>query len=290
VEYFPSTTLDKLIWDNFILSNKAHYYNYSFFLDSCAKNWGVYYDDKNQKGFVVCFNIVFGKKILYPPIFGRTIDFINMDQNEIMDYIEILKNEFIIGNIQTETKIEYGFTVKKYQYLHSVNLNTLAKRMIKKGNLSFVASDVIRLSDVTLLIKKELHGKTHELNLENLNKLTVMCKEAERCNNLKLFGAYDKQKLVSGLIFIKNSDTLFYVLGAGETKAKKNGSMYLAMHEAINYGIKNEFKIDFGGSNLDGIRRFYKSFGGKDNNYYCFEWNRAPFWFKFLRFVKRKLS
>jgi hypothetical protein len=55
------------------------------------------------------------------------------------------------------------------------------------------------------------------------------------------------------------------------------------MQQAIERTLKEAKPFDFGGSEVDGVRRFNQNLGGIDQHYYIYTWNFAPAWFKLAK-------
>ena len=51
----------------------------------------------------------------------------------------------------------------------------------------------------------------------------------------------------------------------------------------VAYVKEKGLLFDFGGSRVEGVRRFNVNLGGKDSFYSSIEWNNAPFWFNWLK-------
>jgi hypothetical protein len=90
-------------------------------------------------------------------------------------------------------------------------------------------------------------------------------------------------KSVGGLILLESNHRLLYLKGAFTEESKKEGAMYGAMQRAIDLAKEKGLLFDFGGSRVEGVRRFNVNLGGKDSFYSSIEWNNAPFWFNWLK-------
>ena len=82
-----------------------------------------------------------------------------------------------------------------------------------------------------------------------------------------LLGVYDgAQKLLSVAFFISyfNRDILLF---NSSNKNIKNSSMTFLIDQYIQSNIKQNKLLDFEGSNIPGVKRFYKGFGSIERNY-----------------------
>ena len=83
---------------------------------------------------------------------------------------------------------------------------------------------------------------------------------------------------------------LLYVKGTVDAETKSKGGMYLALNAAINYAKEKNLKFDFGGSNVEGVKRFNYNLGGVDATYFMHVQNNGPVWFKLAKIIKKRLG
>ena len=62
-----------------------------------------------------------------------------------------------------------------------------------------------------------------------------------------------------------------------------------ALNSAIEYAKENNLKFDFGGSNIEGVKRFNYNLGGIDEVYFMHIQNNGPAWFKLAKRLKTHL-
>ncbi|MFN5418557.1 MAG: hypothetical protein ACK5B9_15975 [Flavobacteriia bacterium] len=291
MRFIQSNELNKKKWDELI--QNSNYFSYSYFLDAVAKNWGAYVDENYTKGLAVCFNQTMGIKILYPPFLGRCAEMINLSEKEKVEILNQIQKDFKIGDLNLESEIKSGLVcVKKVfqTYNPSLKQNTLSKRMLKKATESNFTIKEADFSKVLKIIYAELSQKVKELTSDNQDRLSNFIKELDFQNKLISLGIFNvNTELDGGLLFFEGKDKITYITGACNADSRNLGGMYMAMNYLIEYATKNNKKVDFGGSNIESIRRFYISIGGEDQEYFSYHWNKAPLWFNFLRSIKKRI-
>ena len=72
-------------------------------------------------------------------------------------------------------------------------------------------------------------------------------------------------------------------------EGKKCGAGHLLMHKAIQSGMDQHFKFDFAGSDVPGVARFFRSFGGRETVYYRYCYNGLPRLVKLAIHLYRKM-
>lgn len=72
-------------------------------------------------------------------------------------------------------------------------------------------------------------------------------------------------------IFLKTNSRLYYLFPASSVLGKKYSAMFLLIDTLIRKYAGSNMILDFEGSEIDGVRRFYEGFGAVGNPYYFFE-------------------
>jgi hypothetical protein len=121
-----------------------------------------------------------------------------------------------------------------------------------------------------------------------LNTLEVLIDAMKHSFFHRTIEVKNGDQVVGGLILVEYKNSLLYLKGAFSKESKDQGAMYAAMNEAIAYARSNSLRFDFGGSRVEGVRRFNINLGGQDVHYAVLKWNHAPFWFNFLKKMKGK--
>lgn len=292
MRFIQSYELNKSRWDQ-LAENHQTYYQLSWFLDLTAKKWCVLVDESYSKGIALAYNEVLGKKIIYPTIYGRTSAFIGCTAVEIKNCCMQIEKEFQLGQLQLEERLlatSWNEEVRCYQLLEELNYTSLAKRMLNKARKAAVEIKPVAWKEYFFLIKEELAPKVKSIQGENLLRLENLL---QKCAELKLLscqGIFVEGKCCGVMYYVQEGQRMLYVKGAATSEIKKIGGMYLAMDEQIKLSLDLGLTFDFGGSSIEGIRRFFLAFGGQDKKYYCYTWDYGPWWFRLLRRIKSMVS
>jgi hypothetical protein len=295
MNFISSNELNKKKWDDLVAKNKGAFYSKSEFLDIMSKNWGVYVNESYTKGVAICFNKIFYIKLVYPCIFSKTTEFINLNNKEAEEIIAQIKKDFSQGSIYLSEIFKTLKVVSNqvYQELNEdkFNLNNQAKRMLKKAVKSGHFVKEISINSCLELILTTLSLKINEIDRHTFSKIESLILHLNLKNEIIAFGIFDiNSELQGGQVFHIGDSTITYLTGACLNQSREQGGMYLCMNEAINFSFNQSKVVNFGGSNIENIRRFYTSFGGQDVTYYKHEWNNSPVWFKLIKKVKLMLK
>jgi hypothetical protein len=181
---------------------------------------------------------------------------------------------------------------KNYSTLSS-SYSSNTKRNVKKA-CSY--TDLIIKTDVCLTEFWKLYASTDQ----DYNKLLdtyifeLTGKLYER-NRLTVYGVFNlDDEMIAGACWLHSPNRLIYLVSSSNKKGKDHLAMFKIVDEIIKKYANNTILLDFAGSNIDNIARFYKGFGAELYNYYEIKrWSindfmkRFCFWFKTF---KKKLS
>lgn len=299
----PSET-DKRHWDTLVASaianGRADVFAYSWYLDACAQDWCILADDAFENGIALPFTVKLGVKAISPPIFVRNLDFMGSDDAFPLRAMAFMWQHFKVAHLQLASTFDLSsstsdfrlstFDSRTHQTISaSPILNSQANRMIKKASKNGITvQETANWKPVLEIIRQELSEKISEFTPENLQRLEKLVSALEREKQLHCLGIYRNGILEGGMIFMDSANKRVYLKGAATRETRDMGGMYLCMHEAILQAIGANKLFDFGGSEVEGVRRFNLNLGGTDRHYYIYSWNNAPWWFNFTKQMYQK--
>lgn len=272
-------------WDELVSLHSASIFSESIYLDATAENWSVLYTDDFKSGMACPYVVKGGVKILVTPFFNRFMEWVGdpVPEEAIMN---ALKSEFSVADLQ----VGKGFSLNQriYQKLvpGKLRLNQQAKRSLNKSS----AYTVKREENIPLmmeLLRNELQNRIHGINEQTLPILENLV-SAYKDKRLGQFNLLREDEWLGGVWILETMDTVLYLKGTTSEEAKKSGGMYKLMLTAIEYADSKGKFFDFGGSNVESVRRFNLNFGAEDIVYSQLSWNHAPFWWKIVKTIRDK--
>lgn len=288
------SVLDKEQWDQLVMRYDATAFSMSWYLDACAQDWCVLVDETFENGIALPFSHKLGIKALTPPIFVRNLDFIGTSEIFRKQALKHIRGTFPIGHLQMMPQLteEQPSRTRLFQTIEApVEIHKHAKRMISKAMKNEIS---VAFTDdwqtIYSIIASELTLKISEFNAPNLSRLKFLIASAAAQQQLIAKGIFHNGKLEGGMLFIDSKNTHVYLKGAANPEVKKNGGMYLCMHTCIDEALEAGKTFDFGGSEVEGVRKFNTNLGGADREYHTYEWNNAPFWYNTVRWLYQKVQ
>ena len=97
-------------------------------------------------------------------------------------------------------------------------------------------------------------------------------------NSISLYGVCSvKNELVAALCVLKTENRLIYLLPVSNDEGKNSSAMFYLLDYLINKEADKNICLDFEGSKIEGIARFYRGYGAKNRPYYILKRFRPSF-------------
>ena len=299
--FIEQKDINKKKWDACIgnCSNPAIFV-YSWYLDIVCKGWGALVLCDYEAVFPLAPKSKYKIHYLYQPFFTRyfgvfskskittklTTDFFKAIP-EKYKYIEFCLQEetpFLSETFECRERkfqgldLNQDFTTLQKQF--SENSKRNVKKAIKAGlkiRPDISPDKIVNLFKIT---------KGNELEIFNADDYKILIALMRKCNDLnkgQSIAVYDGTELCAAAFFMFN-DNRFTFLKSGVTdEGKAKGAMHLLFDYFIKENSGKKYYLDFGGSSVDNVARFYKNFGAKDCVYLQVKRNNLP---KLVQWVK----
>jgi hypothetical protein len=171
----------------------------------------------------------------------------------------------------------------KYNYKSLArNYSTNTKRNIAKAaknNLQYIVG--IRLEEYLAFKRANLKDKFLNQNMEKLKSLIAL---GQYKGMGEIYGVYDTEnELCAAVYFCRWKNRVIYLNAATSEKGKMLGAMCFLVDNFIQANSERDLKLDFEGSMVPGVARFYSGFGATTETYFQLKFNRLPLPFKWLK-------
>nr|MDA3821089.1 GNAT family N-acetyltransferase [Bacteroidales bacterium] len=132
----------------------------------------------------------------------------------------------------------------------------------KKSRLNFV--DDISVDEIVSLKRLSENVDRNSEHYDYVRKLFSTLLEAGK---VKIYGAREGEHLVAAVVFAFSKKRAIYLLSASSEIGKEQRAMFLVLDEFIKMHATQDIKLDFEGSNIASIARFFRGFGAKPEIY-----------------------
>ncbi|RLD63772.1 MAG: hypothetical protein DRI95_11315 [Bacteroidetes bacterium] len=300
--YLKQDEIDIKKWDNCIAGSiNGIVYAYSWYLDVVCEKWEALVFGDYETVMPLTQNKKYGISYLYQPSFSQQLGIFssqNLSEEVVTcfiksipkkySFIEINLNKFNLIRQGNSIKVKQNTTyelelIKDYESLfRRYKKNTIRNiRKAIQNKISIVRG--LKPNDVINLINSS--GNTQGFKEKDFIFIRRLIAGAGRKKSGQLYGAYtDKNNLCAAGFFVHSNKKVCFILSVANDEAKENGAMFLLIDEFIKQYASRNMILDFEGSNIEGIARFYAGFGAKPSNYPAIKINKL---FYPLRLIKR---
>ncbi len=291
MELIERNKIDVDRWDHLVLSSSNHtLFSLSTYLDSVAENWAILVNNNYTQGIALPYTIRFGVKTLYTPFFMRYIEVLGGEIDNLENY---LKSNFESSKFKIRTQLSLdNYNIFTFQEVRVLKINQQVKRMLVKSSKSDFEIKEVKddFDEVLKMIEKELSSKVEVFQSDSKKCIERLVENLKSKSLIKTYGFYQSNDLVGGMIFILAQNRTIYLKGAAIESARSQGLMYACMNNEIEKTLQEGKIFDFGGSSIAGVKRFNMNFGSDHIEYFEYEWNHAPWWWRLLKNVRKKMK
>jgi hypothetical protein len=298
IKYLNHNAIDKAKWDKTIgESFNGIIYALSWYLDAVTPGWEALVENDYESIMPLTCNRKFGIHYLRPAFItqqlgvfsiketkGFNIDsFINSIPQKYR-WIDIHLNHYNLSNNKLTRNSNFELNLQNdYKALFD-NFSINTRRNIKKSTTAGLT--VSEVDEIKLLVKifRENKGSSlNGLNDEFYEALNLVFGEAVRRGMATVFEVLKNGETIAGAVFFTFKGRSIFVFSATSVEGKNDKAMFYLMDYFIRANAGNQRILDFEGSNIDSLAKFYKSFGAVDFTYPSLKINRLPFWLKWIR-------
>jgi hypothetical protein len=304
IRYLKNNSIDKKKWDEAV-SSAAHpsVFALSWYLDAVADDWGGLVLDDYEAVFPLAIKTKYRINVIHQPFFTRYYGVFSKHSSdaqllqqfadaipEKFQYIELGLHEhhgLPTGFTGTERRFQVLPLTKNHEDLQK-EYSENTRRNIKKAKKAGYKLQMDIDPEVIVKLFRQTKGQDLEIfgpaDYQHLKRLMEACTDNKSGYSLGLFDA--DNKLVAAAFFMKFGDRFTYLKSASTDEGKKLGAMHLLMDQFISRFAGQELLLDFGGSSVESVARFYKAFGGKDCVYLQVKKDRLPRLVKWIKKIK----
>jgi len=293
IKYLKHSKIDKLKWDKNIENSQFPIvYAMSWYLDRVCPGWEALVEDNYKAVFPLTGKRKIGFHYLYQPFFTQQLGlFTTKKDTNLRKFIDSLplKYKYVQISLNENNQLPEGdWEVIRNQTHHldldhdvdairkSYSENT--KRNLKKAQkheLKIVRND--RFSDLIRLFRENRGGELKKLKDHHFITLLDIMEESLHRDLGCAYSVYTEEgDYCAGAFFLKSFDRSIFLFSATDKAARKNGAMAALIDHFVGQHCNRKVTLDFEGSNLRNLARFYAGFGAKPVVYNGLVRNKLP--------------
>jgi hypothetical protein len=280
IRYLKRNQLDTKLYDACIQkSNNARIYAYSWYLDCVADNWDALVLNDYEAVMPLPWRRKHLIKYIYPPAWTQQLGIFLESRitPELMhDFINAIPKKFKKITIQFNSENQNNSLKLEERNNFILALNHSNEVLISRFNNNR-KRDLTKAKATSLKIEKEIdintfldfylsEDKNYVLTLNQISTLNNLLNSNNK--SINIWGIRNENKLVAGLVWLKDKLRITYLLPIATSMAKNTGLPTLLVTELIREFSNSNMILDFEGSMIEGVADFYKSFGTTKEVYY----------------------
>ena len=290
IQHLRHNQIDQIRWDDIITNSLNQFgYAYSWYLNIVSPNWEALVSDNYdfimplpvKKKFRITYMVqpdraqqlgIFSGKEITDKIVKLFIDKIpyysyqiNLNENNFCSS----ENQDLIAHQNFVLNLNQNF--KDIQSKFSKNTNRNINKAHKADlNIGFSL-------DATEFINFYFSINT-DSNLGEILEIEKLIKKGFEQDLIQIPVIRNKDgNIIAGFCLLNSKNRMIYLVPVSSTEGKKNSAMFLLLNEIIKTNSQKELVLDFEGSIVEGIARFYRGFGAKNKPYYILKKLRPDF-------------
>ena len=277
IELFENKEIDKQKWENCLeQSERAKIYAYSWYLDIVAPNWKALIQDDYKAVFPLPIKKRLGISYISQPLFTQQLGLFSSENSaNFDDYLSQIPKKIWLRSLQVHNNSTYATTKDNFELDISADIEKIrekysqnTKRNIKKAREQQMIIKGCSAESLIQLFKankgkevKEMHEKSYYILSNLLDKIQE--KQKGNC-----YGIFKDDELISAAFFSNCFKRSIYLFAASNAYAKKVGANHLLIDTYIEKYKQDSLILDFEGSKIPSLARFYASFGAVNMPYY----------------------
>ncbi len=278
IRYIPAKQVDKKKYDLCIENaRECRVYAYSWYLDCTCDRWDLLMQGDYEVVMPLPIKVKFGIPYIFTPPWAQQLGLFSkdlVDANMVKAFIAALPRKIrwidYQFNSSNELHIKTSFLKKNYLLpLHQrfveiqKNYNSNRKRISKN---SFGGFEIDKQGDAEVFLSNYKNlDKAYEMSDQSFDTLKRLCEVTNGMVNI--WNVFQDDSFIGGLIWLNDKRRITYLVPLADQRAKKLHIPTYMINELISHFQSQDLLLDFEGSMVKGVEKFYQSFGARPEYY-----------------------
>ncbi|MFO7668658.1 MAG: hypothetical protein R6W31_03280 [Bacteroidales bacterium] len=292
IKFLDRKEIDTGRWDSVIAGSPAEaIYGYSWYLDQVAENWSALVVDDYRFVMPLVWKKKVGMKYVYQPFYTQQLGVFGREEVDpalIREMLMIMYRKFRFAGLNLNThnlvgeeapfevtdKSNYVLSLnREYNHLYA-SYKTNTKRNIRKSlELSDLVDKTISVDELVRLKRENDVIKRSEEDYVWLKSLVdaIMEKGAG-----KIYSTRTSGEVTAAACFAFSNHRAIYLVSASSQIGKDRRGMFRIVDTFIRDHASSGKILDFEGSNIPSVARFFIGFGARAEIYQGISFTRLP--------------
>lgn len=296
IRYLHNNQIRRELWDhavNHSLTGKI--YHLSWYLDAVSPNWHALVANNYQLAMPLTWRKKLGISYLYQPLLSQQAGIISstaVRPDQVQEFMSSIPTRFRLAEItlnygnpicpgpfrfQWHTTYllrlnnSYEEIARHYSSNHRRNLQKAANRDLR------FTSEINQDEFLDLLEADQSPGSKILLSDTNKPLLIRLISAMTRQRSGIIFGVRDPEgSLIAAVLTGIHRQVLYYLAPAMTNTGQEQRAMFYLIDRIIHQYAGQDYLLDFEGSDIPNVARFYKGFGPEPQTYPSMRFNRLP--------------
>ena len=280
IKLYANNEIDKRKWDSCVADfQNGLIYAYAWYLDIVSPNWSALIKDDYKAIFPLPIKKKLGISYISQPLFTQKLGLFSVnDLEDVKSFLKAIPKKVWIRSLQIHNQLDNAKTKDNFELDISDDVEEVRKKYsqnVKRNLKKTVQHDLqIKKCESSALIQlfKENKGKeVAELNSKAYSTLLELLDKIQQKEKGNCLGVYKEGKLISAAFFTNCLKKSVFLFSASNKTAKEIGANHFLIDTYIKNFKKDSLILDFEGSMIPSLARFYASFGAEKKCYYLIE-------------------
>ncbi len=300
LQFLQHSEIDKPRWLQTIRqSSNGLIYAWPQFLDTVSPGWAALVNEDYSVVMPLTYRKKWGIRYLYQPafcqqlgVFGNGVDEIVVEQflqtaAKHFSFAEIrlnYQNSFFSNQLFIRKNYVLSLT-DEYENIRSRYSKDLIKKNLQrteKFHLQYTSSNSIGAAIDTF---EELYAGRMSGNSKNdFVALKIACTQLQKDGNAFVREVHlPNGELLACGVFLQDDRRIYNIASSTLPNGRTLEANHFLFDQLIQEFAGSGLLLDFEGSEVPGIERFYKKFGSRNQPYYTTRWNNLPWPLRLLK-------
>lgn len=284
--------IDVKLWDELIaLSTAETIYPYTWYLDAVSENWSALVVDDYRFVMPVIWKKKAGMKYIYQPFYTQQLGVFSkeyVDPAMIRDMLKILYKKYrfagmnfnvknLVGEEKpfgVDDKSNYVLPLIRHYEDHHKLFTTNTRRNIKKS-LEF-SGQLVKNLPVEELVKLKRENDVIKRSKDEYGRLIKLFETIRKRDAGTIYAIRSDNKTTAAAFFAFSKRRAIYLLSASGPDGKEQRGMFRIVDTFIRDHADSGLILDFEGSNIPSVARFFSGFGAQPEIYQSVSFSRLP--------------
>ncbi len=301
IQLLKRKEIDDKAWNGCVhFAINALPYAYTWYLDNVCEEWEGLILDNYKAVMPLVFNKKFGISYLYQPFFTQQLGIFTslpITKNLLNKFVEKIpkKYKYIDINLNEINDISERKDIEKLKNFHldlnldyaliKTNFSKSLKRKLNKAvkNELFIQTHISPEVFVAFYLKNVAY-KVNNFKEKHQHVLHRLIYKALSYQLGAIIGVTNKNnELIAANFILLHPTRIINLLPCSSQEGNNLNAMPFLLNHIIERNANQKKILDFEGSMLEGVARFYKRFGVEEVSYFRLKQNNLPFFLKIFK-------